>query len=198
MTKQSKRTDIMSADRTWARAAKGDDVIVLRHAVASDAAHLALWDTDPGVIACASDNEDAQFAFGADWAEELAMQSSVFFYLIAEHEGRPIGAMGVIDPHLEPTHYWGDIEPNLRALDIWIGDAADRDRGFGTAMMRAAIDTCFAEPNVTAIVIDPLNTNTEAHRFYQRLGFTPVGRRTFGDDDCLVHRLERADWRSRK
>ncbi|MEL6831284.1 MAG: GNAT family N-acetyltransferase, partial [Pseudomonadota bacterium] len=33
------------------------------------------------------------------------------------------------------------------------------------------------------------------HRFYQRLGFRPIGRRMFEDDDCLVHRLDRADWR---
>ena len=49
---------------------------------------------------------------------------------------------------------------------------------------------------VEAILIDPLNSNTDAHRFYQRLGFRPIGRRLFDeDDDCLVHRLDRADWR---
>jgi aminoglycoside 6'-N-acetyltransferase len=47
---------------------------------------------------------------------------------------------------------------------------------------------------VTAIVIDPLASNTRAHGFYQRLGFEPEGRRMFGDDDCLVHRLTRKTW----
>jgi hypothetical protein len=50
---------------------------------------------------------------------------------------------------------------------------------------------------VTAIVIDPLASNTRAHRFYRRLGFVPEGRRMFGDDDCLVHRLTRLTWRQR-
>ena len=71
-------------------------------------------------------------------------------------------------------------------------------QGFGTAMMSQAIDACFARPEVQAIVIDPLTSNTDAHRFYQRLGFVPEGRRVFnGEDDCLVHRLTRADWEAR-
>ena len=63
-------------------------------------------------------------------------------------------------------------------------------------MMRLALAKCFADPEVIGIVIDPLKTNTDAHRFYQRLGFTVVGRRMFGDDDCLVHQLTRQDWRN--
>jgi aminoglycoside 6'-N-acetyltransferase len=49
---------------------------------------------------------------------------------------------------------------------------------------------------VTAVVIDPLASNVRAHRFYERLGFKPISRRTFGDDDCLVHELTRSDWDS--
>jgi aminoglycoside 6'-N-acetyltransferase len=61
-------------------------------------------------------------------------------------------------------------------------------------MMRLAIERCFADSRVTAIVIDPLASNERAHRFYRRLGFKPTGRRWFGNDDCLVHELARADW----
>ena len=64
-------------------------------------------------------------------------------------------------------------------------------------MMRRAFQVCFAEPAVTAIVIDPLTSNTRAHKFYRRLGFVPEGRRLFDDDDCLVHRLTREAWRQR-
>ena len=62
--------------------------------------------------------------------------------------------------------------------------------------MTIAIDQAFADPKVEAILIDPLNSNTDAHRFYQRLGFRIVGRRLFDEDDCLVHKLDRADWRT--
>lgn len=174
-------------------------VIVLRPAIAADAVLLARWDEEPHVIACVTDNPEASTAFeDADWNAELASQSDVFRYFIAEADGRPIGAMLDIDPAREPYGYWGDCADDLRALDIWIGEADALNRGFGTAMMTQAIDACFARPEVNAIVIDPLASNADAHRFYQRLGFVPEGRRIFNDlDDCLVHRLTRADWAAR-
>jgi aminoglycoside 6'-N-acetyltransferase len=170
----------------------------LRPAMLDDADLLAGWDREPHVIACSTDDPNADIAFGGiEWREELADQSPVSFYRIAEVEGRPIGVMQVIDPHLEPTHYWGEIEPNLRAIDIWIGPKEALGHGYGAQMMTLAVDDCFATPEVAAIVIDPLASNTDAHRFYQRLGFEVVGRRMFDADDCLVHRLSRETWEGR-
>jgi aminoglycoside 6'-N-acetyltransferase len=108
-------------------------------------------------------------------------------------DGRPVGFIQIIDPAEEESHYWGDATPNLRAIDIWIGEASDLNRGYGTAMMRLAIARCFAAPEITAILIDPLASNTAAHRFYERLGFRYVERRQFGEDDCIVYRLERGE-----
>ena len=109
-----------------------------------------------------------------------------------------MGVLQVWVPHTEPSHYWGEIEPGLRAIDIWIGEPDALNGGIGTAMMTQALNDAFADPTVDAIIIDPLNSNTDAHRFYQRLGFRPEGRRVFNDeDDCLVHRLTRADWEAR-
>jgi len=170
-------------------------VVALRPAIPTDVVWLELWDDDPAVIACSTDDPNATMAFeGIDWDEELAMQSEFYEYFIAELDGRPIGAMQICDPHNESTHYWGEIAPNLRAIDIWIGAAADRGKGHGAAMMRLALRRCFADPRVTAIVIDPLASNTRAHAFYRRLGFKALGRRTFGEDDCLIHELTRHDW----
>ena len=174
--------------------------IVLRPAVAADGDLLARWDQAPHVIACVTDKPGAQTAFeDADWSAELAGQSDVFQYWIAEADGRPIGAMLDIDPAREPYGYWAPCANDLRALDIWIGEADALNQGFGTEMMTQAVDRCFARPEVQAIVIDPLTSNTAAHRFYQRLGFRVEGRRLFGgEDDCLVHRLTRADWEARR
>jgi aminoglycoside 6'-N-acetyltransferase len=172
--------------------------VTLRHATLDDVPTLKRWDQEPHVISATTDDPDADNAFeGIVWEDEIAASSDVSRYWIAELDGRPIGAMQIIDPHLEPTHYWGEIAPNLRALDIWIGESADLGKGYGEQMMRLAIDMCFADPVVTGIVIDPLASNTRAHAFYQRLGFRPIGRRLFNDeDDCLVHELTRAAWRA--
>ena len=87
----------------------------------------------------------------------------------------------------------GDVPENLRAIDLWIGEERDLGQGYGTQMMHLALARCFAVPEVVAIIIDPLASNTRTHRFYERLGFRFVERRRFGDDDCLVYRLERSD-----
>jgi aminoglycoside 6'-N-acetyltransferase len=173
--------------------------VILRPATVADAATLAAWDLEPHVIACSSDDPLAEVAFdGIDWTDELTNSAYELTYLIAEVEGRPVGVMAVCDPHTEPSHYWGEIEPGLRAIDIWIGPVQWLGRGVGTSMMTQMIDRCFAEPSVDAIVIDPLNSNVDAIRFYQRLGFVPEERRMFDGDDCLVHRLTRDDWAARR
>lgn len=171
--------------------------LILRPATPADVPHLERWDREPHVIAATSDDPDADVAFeDAEWQDEISGDDPASAYFIAEVDGRPIGAMQVIDPALERTHYWGkDCPPNLRAMDIWIGEKDCLGQGYGTQMMTIAIDRAFADPKVEAIVIDPLNSNTDAHRFYKRLGFRPLERRLFEDDDCLVHRLNRADWR---
>ncbi len=172
--------------------------IVLRPMVLADVPLLDCWDRQPHVIAATSDDPKQTKAFGDTyWPDELAMVAPDYQYFIAERDGRAIGALQVIDPQTEPTHYWGDIEPNLRAIDIWIGSADDLGKGYGEQMMRRAFQLCFSEASVVAIVIDPLASNERACRFYQRLGFVPEGRRMFDEDDCLVHRLTRDVWQAR-
>jgi len=157
----------------------------LRRATPADAALLAYWDTKPHVIAATGD-DDVE-----DWERELPREVPWREYLIGEEDGRPIGFVAIIDAREEESHYWGDAEPNLRAIDIWLGEEADLGQGYGSAMMRLAIEHCFADQDVTAILIDPLTRNTRAQRFYARHGFSVVGPRRFGDDDCTVMRLGR-------
>lgn len=162
--------------------------IKLRPATINDLPVLQYWDEQPHVLA-SDPNDD----WG--WATELEKNPVWREQLIAELGDRPLGFIQIIDPLLEETHYWGEsVEPNLRAIDIWIGEAADLGKGYGTMMMNLALEKCFAPPEVTAVIIDPLATNTDAHRFYERLGFKFVEERSFGEDDCFVYRLEREDW----
>jgi aminoglycoside 6'-N-acetyltransferase len=106
-------------------------------------------------------------------------------------DGRPIGFLQIVDPEREETQYWGCIEPGHRAIDIWIGEPDARNRGYGSRMMKLAIERCFADPRVHTVLIDPLESNTRAHRFYERLGFEFVVNRRFGEDCCYVYRLRR-------
>lgn len=164
-----------------------DAEIVLRPATLSDLALLREWDEREHVVASDPDSD-------WEWESELARRPDWREQLIAEVGGVPIGFMQILDPAREDTHYWGDVPGNLRAIDIWIGEAAWLGRGFGTRMMRMALARCFADPRVAAVLIDPLASNTRAHRFYESLGFRFLERRFFGGDDCRVYRLERADF----
>ena len=56
------------------------------------------------------------------------------------------------------------LEDHEGELVTWIGEAADLGRGYGTQMMRLALDRCFAPPEVSAVIIDPLASNTRAIR----------------------------------
>ena len=166
--------------------------LTLRLARPDDAAMLRRWDRKPHVIAAGGAWEQYD---DFDWDEELARNVDWREFLIAETGDRPIGVLQIIDAAEEETHYWGDVEPGSRAIDIWIGEEDCLGQGFGTKMMNAAIARCFAPPEVTAILIDPLAKNKRAHRFYERLGFGFVERRFFDEDDCFVYKLRREDWR---
>lgn len=172
--------------------------LTLRRATPEDVPHFERWDTQPHVIAATSDDAEADRAFrDADWAEEIGSDDPASAYYVAELDGRPIGAMQVIDPALERTHYWGeDCPQNLRAMDIWIGEPDCLGQGLGTEMMTIALNAAFADPKLEAVLVDPLASNTDAHRFYERLGFQFVEQRFFDEDDCFVYRLNRADWRN--
>jgi aminoglycoside 6'-N-acetyltransferase len=162
--------------------------IRLRPATPLDRDLLKRWDANEHVAAAGG--EDA----GWDWEGELSHDPAWRELLIAELDGRAVGMLQIIDPAREETHYWGEVAPNLRAIDIWIGEASDLGRGLGTQMMRLALARCFAEASVEAVLVDPLASNLRAHRFYERLGFRCVERRMFGADDCFVYRLERRAW----
>lgn len=157
--------------------------IKLRPASLKDLELLRYWDTQPHVIACDPDDD-------WQWEEELARQPKWREQLIAELDGVPIGFIQIIDPYLEDSHYWGEVSPYKRAIDIWIGDEKNLNKGYGTEMMRLAIGRCFADTNVDGILIDPLKTNIRAHRFYERLGFRFAEEREFYGTACFVYELK--------
>lgn len=159
----------------------------LRTATLADLPLLRQWDEQPHVVA-SDPNDDWE------WEVELGRTPDWREQLIAEADGRAIGFVQIIDPAREESRYWGDVAAHLRAIDIWIGDEADLGRGFGTRIMALALARCFAEPAVEAVLVDPLASNVRAHRFYERLGFRFVERGAFGNDDCFVYRLDRAEY----
>ncbi|MDN5202780.1 GNAT family N-acetyltransferase [Fulvivirgaceae bacterium BMA10] len=165
--------------------------ITLRIATIEDLELLRYWDKQQHVVDSDPDED-------WDWEYELQRFPDWREQLIAEIDGRPIGCIQIIDPAKEESHYWGSVPENLRALDIWIGEKDDLGKGYGTIMMQLTVERCFRNDKVIAILIDPLESNKEAIRFYQKMGFRFVEKRSFGDSKCLVYKLDRRDWFDRK
>ena len=161
--------------------------ITLRKAKLDDIPLLKRWDEQPHVIA-ADPNDDWE------WEAELQRDEDWLEMFISELDSRSLGFIQIIDPAHEESQYWGEMEEGFRAIDIWIGEEEDLGKGYGTEMMRLTINYCFEQPKVEAILIDPLESNTDAHRFYERLGFKFVEKRRFNEDDCLVYSLKKNDW----
>lgn len=162
-------------------------MVHLRKATTADLDLLRHWDTKPHVRA-SNPNDD----WG--WETELNRSPDCREWLIAEVDGQPIGFVQIVDPAREDSHYRGDVPDGLRAIDIWFGEEDYLGKGYGTKMMELAIDRCFADSEVTAVLVDPLSANTRSHRFSERLGFRLVERCRFGEDDCHVYKLTWNDW----
>ncbi len=159
-------------------------MIALRPATINDLELVKYWDTKQHVIDCDPDDD-------WKWENELKRNPNWREQLIAELDGEPIGFVQIIDPFLEETHYWGKVEPTKKAIDIWIGEEQHLNKGFGTKMMELAIERCFKDQSTDGILIDPLKTNTKAHKFYEKLGFEFVEERIFDETSCYVYELKR-------
>ena len=156
----------------------------IRPATLNDLELVKYWDTKQHVIDCDPDDDwnwELELGRNPDWREQL----------IAELKGEPIGFIQIIDPYMEETHYWGNVEQNKRAIDIWIGEETNLNKGYGTIMMKLAIQRCFANSKVDGILIDPLKTNVKAHRFYERLGFEFIEEREFDETACYIYELKK-------
>ncbi len=158
--------------------------IQMRKASIKDLALLEYWDTQAHIIECDPDDD-------WHWEKELKRNPSWREQWIAEIDDQPIGFLQIIDPFEEETKYWGKVSQKARAIDIWIGEVHQLNKGFGTQMMQWAIQRCFSWSNVETLLIDPLKTNVKAHRFYKRLGFRFVEERIFDGHACYVFELKK-------
>lgn len=163
-------------------------MIKLRKATIDDLTILQYWDRQEHVIAATGDDDDW------NWEVELVKTYHWRWLLIAELHDLPIGFIQIIDPAIEITHYWGSVEANKRAIDIWIGEKENLGKGYGTQMMNLALELCFQDDKVNEVLIDPLASNQKAIRFYKKLGFEFLETRIFDEETCAVHVISRQQW----
>lgn len=158
--------------------------VILRKATRADIPLLRYWDQQPQKKE-ADPNSDWQ------WETEIGKEASWRQQLIAEVNGRPLGYVEILHCASDPEHYWENAPESWMAIDIWIGEASDLGRGFGTQMMQLALAICFKDPGIDAVVLDPIISNTRARLFYEKTGFQFIEERRFSEDLCAVYKLDR-------
>jgi ribosomal protein S18 acetylase RimI-like enzyme len=82
---------------------------------------------------------------------------------VAEIDGRVVGLCGLL------------LEGEESALEPIVVDPAQRDRGVGAALARAAIEAS-RQLGMKFVNVRPVGRNVEAIRFFQRQGFRILGR----------------------
>lgn len=161
-------------------------MVKMRPAKLSDIPILQKWDEAQHVID--SDPNDVW-----KWAGEIPRNMPWRWQWIAEINGEPIGFVQIIEASQEETHYWGNVAIGTFAIDIWIGSENNLGKGYGTQIMLQALSFCFNQ-GALKVLIDPLKSNKNAIRFYQKLGFIFLEERVFDEDVCSVHYFPREIW----
>lgn len=99
--------------------------------------------------------------------------SEPVFGMIALFSGVPIGFLQWYRLADELEHPAVGIAPEQSAaIDLFIGEDAFRNRGYGSVMIRAFLSSVvFAEPDIVACAIDPCEDNAAAIAAYRKAGF---------------------------
>jgi RimJ/RimL family protein N-acetyltransferase len=91
---------------------------------------------------------------------------------IALLDGQPFGYIQSYVALGSGGGWWEDeTDPGVRGIDQSLADAAQLNRGLGTAMVKAFVERLFDDPAVTRIQTDPDPRNARAIRCYEKAGF---------------------------
>ncbi|WP_425262000.1 AacA4 family aminoglycoside N(6')-acetyltransferase [Rubrivivax sp. RP6-9] len=78
-----------------------------------------------------------------------------------------------------------ETDPGVRGIDQLLANAADLDKGLGTALVRALVGRLFTNPAVTLVQTDPAPDNLRAIRCYEKAGFVRRGVITTPDGPAM-------------
>ncbi|MGB8817861.1 MAG: GNAT family N-acetyltransferase [Rhizobiaceae bacterium] len=131
-------------------------------------------------------------------AQELAdifssLDSEAVEPMIVELGGKPFAYAQTYDPHLEADHPYQDQPFGTIGVDISIGEAANLNKGHGSAILKALAELLFEE-GTPRLIIDPDPTNAMAIRAYEKAGFKAFDTRTSIHGPALMMALDNPDF----
>jgi RimJ/RimL family protein N-acetyltransferase len=146
-----------------------DGSVYLRPAEREDIPLFVRWFNDYATSRTLGLRSPMSIAMEEQWFERaVADQGKTGYHFVAclRADDRPIGTIGLFDL---------DLNNGSAGLGISIGEAADRGRGHGTAMLRALLAWAFGQLRLERVWLDVYDFNPGARRVYQRVGFVDEG-----------------------
>jgi aminoglycoside 6'-N-acetyltransferase len=147
--------------------------IAFRELALTDMPRLAAWLTDPDVAAWYGEGKPTVEQLTAKYADRIAGTDPTFGFIIriGHHDAGYIQAYRIAD-HPDYARQM-DVPPGAVGIDLFIGDAAFRNRGMSTPILQAFLDRIvFGMLNAPLAVIAPDPANKRAIRAYEKAGFT--------------------------
>lgn len=148
-----------------------------------DAALLRGWLSSPHITAWRAEPE-LELAKILSHIDSISVEP-----IIVELNGKPIAYIETYDPHMEDGHPYQDQPFGTIGIDISIGDAANLNRGQGSAILEQLTEILFEE-GATRLIVDPDPANAAAIKAYSKAGFAALDTRTSAYGSALMMALD--------
>lgn len=154
------------SNRRVARVESGQ--VILRQVAEGDLDTLFGWMQDAELLRAINRTQKTSPESHRAWYQRIiADESQTVFSIELKETGAFIGQCGLrhIDPMNRKAELW-----------IFIGDRERRGRGCGGDAVRGLLRHAFKEKGLNRVSVYVISFNTEACRFYEKLGFRFEGR----------------------
>ncbi len=148
------------------------DRIAFRPLTGANLPDMQRWLADPGVAAWWRETDLGLDALVGKYGPMIDGNEPVRGFVIVI-DRQPAGFIQAYRLGVHPDYQRQlDIDPGAVATDLFIGDAAWRNRGWGSVVLRVFLDRIvFGEMGTALAVIAPEPANARAIRVYGRVGF---------------------------